>query len=519
MTATLPEIDVHALRAERARRRLDVFLAQAWDHIEPARPFMPNWHVDAICEHLAAVARGQIKRLLICQPPGSAKSTIGSVTWPSWVWTWRPTWKLIGASYAHNLAVRDAMRMRDLVRSDWYRAAFGVEIRDDIDRQDDFANTAGGRRLATSVGAGTTGWRADALLIDDALPAAAAFSKAQREECWRWFTTTMTSRLDDPANAAIVVVGQRLATDDLPGRLLAEDGASWEQLILPSEHDAKRSRVTSLGWRDPRTEPGEPLFPAMYGADVLAQVKREMGSAAYSAQHLQDPVDAEGGMFKPSWWRFWHPGGSALGSVTRPPGCWDGPARALPERFDEILASVDAAFKGADTSDFVVMQVWGVLGAERFLLEQLRRKLSFTETVDALRALAARWPTCRRWLVEDKANGSAIIDTLRKVVSGIVPVTPKESKEARAAAVSPQVEAGQVFLPDGAPFLEDFVTELAAFPRAQHDDQVDALSQTLNHLAVAGRAHTATLFRGPFATRTLRARTDTWGRPIGGYAS
>jgi predicted phage terminase large subunit-like protein len=503
--------DLDAARAERARRSLKVYLGQVWPIIEPARPLIPAWHLDAIAEHLQAVSKGQIKRLILCQPPGTGKSTLVGTAWPSWVWAGNPAWRLIGASYAHDLAVRDAMRMRDVVRSDWYQGAFvrgAWKIRDDNDKKDDYANSAGGHRLATSVGKGTTGWRADALLIDDAISAGDAYSKAAREECWRWFGSTMTSRLDDPANAAIVVVGQRLAVDDLPGRLMTEDGANWETLILPSEYDPRRSRVTCIGWKDPRTETDEPLFTAMYGKPVLAQARRDLGSAGYASQHDQNPLDETGGMFQRAWWRF-------HGTTSpRPEGCYAGPAVPLP-KLDRVIVSVDCTFKKSDTSDYVAAQVWGSSGMNCYLLDAVRRRLSFTETLAMLRQLVARWPAATKVLVEAAANGEAVLDMLRGEVRGIVGVKATESKEARAAAVSPMVEAGQVHLPDAAPFLDDYVSELAAFPRGRHDDAVDSTSMALKDLAInpsfVGAIH---LERGPFAQPRRFGKRDTFGRPI-----
>ena len=318
-----PLPDLAAIEAELSRRDLGHFCAGAWPFVEPARPLLYNWHVDAVLQHLAAVSRGQIKRLLINVPPGSGKSTLSAVIWPAWIWAFYPPFRMISASYAHSLAVRDTIKMRTLIGSDWYQQSFG-DWQITQDRQDYLENSAGGRRQATSVGGAATGFRADCLLIDDASPAQAAWSKLMREDAWRWFGTVMSSRLDDPQNASIVVVGQRLATDDLPGRLLHEDGSSWECLVLPSEYDPSRRRVTCLGWGDPRTEAGAPLFPELYPTSVLEQARKDMGGVQFAAQHNQTPVADGGNVFDARWWRY-H-------GVTspRPPGCWDDLPRSLP---------------------------------------------------------------------------------------------------------------------------------------------------------------------------------------------
>ncbi len=148
-----------------------------------------------------------------------------------------------------------------------------------------------------------------------------------------------------------------------------------------------------------------------------------------------------------------------------------------------IVLSLDASFKDTDGTDFVVFQVWGCNKADRFLLDQSRARRSFTSTLTEFRRLVAKWPMARKKIVEDKANGSAIIDTLQSEIAGIVAVNPEGGKEARAAAIQPQVESGNVYLPDGAPWLEEFVAEFTSFPNGKHDDQVDALSQALLELA------------------------------------
>ena len=138
-------------------------------------------------------------------------------------------------------------------------------------------------------------------------------------------------------------------------------------------------------------------------------------------------------------------------------------------------------FKDGDDTDFVVGQVWGRKGAALYLLDQVRRRMGFTDTVAAFRALAAKWPGATRKLVEDKANGPAVIDALKHAVPGIIPVEPDGSKTARAHAVTTFFEAGNVLLPhpEHCPWAREYVAELTQFPGAPHDDQVDATTQAL----------------------------------------
>ena len=474
-------------------------MRQAWPLVDPA-PLVWNWHIDAVCDHLQAVYRGEIKRLLINMPPGHAKSLLFSVLWPAWIWTQDPSWPSLFASYSAELSIRDSVRCRQVIESEWYTSNFcipdGWVLSADQNVKHFFTTTAHGHRFATSVGGGGTGHRGKLVAIDDPLKSMDAFSKARREEAVRWLGQTMSSRLNDMKTDRMVMVMQRLHAEDPSGYVLA--GGGWEHLCLPSEfepeHRCITHRTVRVGtngtsreelqefWRDPRTLAGELLFPAKFPADVLAQAKSgaALGATGYAGQHQQRPTPAGGGMFKRSWWRFHKPdgrGGDA--SAMRPEGCWQGPARPLPEKWDEILVSVDANFKAKETADPVAIHVWGKHGADRYLLDRRHGPFGFTRTVEQLAQVCEAWPKARRKLVEDKANGSAIIEVLQREVVGVIAVEPEGGKEARAWAIQPQVEAGNCFLPDGAPWLDAFVEEFSCFPLGAHDDDVDALSQAL----------------------------------------
>lgn len=180
--------------------------------------------------------------------------------------------------------------------------------------------------------------------------------------------------------------------------------------------------------------------------------------------YMQRPMPLDGDLFKRDWWQYY---------------------RALPARFDAIIISVDAAFKDTNDSDFVVVQVWGVCGAQYYLLDQVRDRMGITATENTIRDLEAKWRP-HAILVEDKANGPAIVERLGREIPGVIAVNPEGGKVARATAVSPLVEAKNIFLPEGEPWIADFVAEFAAFPSGTHDDQVDAMSQALNWIAKRG---------------------------------
>jgi predicted phage terminase large subunit-like protein len=515
--------------AEAARRSFREFFLQAFSLIEPADPYVHNWHVDAVCEHLEAVARGQIQRLAINIPPGTLKSSIVSIAWPAWMWTWRPAWRGIFSSYSQDLAVQFAVASRRLMDTEWYQRSFVREqgasggalwkFSDDMNRKDMYTNTETGLRMSLSVGSKATGFRGNAVVADDPLNAKEAPSKLARDEVLYWWDKVMSSRVNNPHEDAFVIMMQRLHQDDPTGHVLRQGG--YECLCLPAEFNPKKRCVVvqadGTTWRDPRTEPGELLFPARLSTEYLAKQKTILGSEAYSGQYNQDPTPPEGGMFKYAWWRFWRHDGSTVGRVAgveveldpvrfpRPEECHQGPAKVIPP-IRHLIGSLDAAFKGDATSDYVVFGVWGIVGAERYLLDVVRGKLDYVATKREFLRLRAKWAACRKWLVEDKANGSAIIAELQGEVVGLVPINPEGGKEARAFAMSPAVEAGQLLVPDGATFTEishdgtrttvganSLIEEHAMFPRGKNDDQVDMTSQVMTHLATSHDAARAAL--------------------------
>lgn len=484
--ASLPSLE--EVRAERARREFAIFVEDAWPIVEPSAPFILGKHLDALTAHLQAVADGEIRNLLINIPPGHAKSLIVSVLWPAWMWAREtqadraggPGWRCLAASYAAELAIRDSVKCRALVESEWYQHAFVRDrwkLSSDQNVKSYFQNTKMGFRASLSVGGKTTGFRGNAIVVDDPLNALDAHSKAARDTAILWWDQAMGNRLNDLRKGARVVIMQRLHEEDLSGHLLRQGG--WVHLCLPTEFEPERKCVTPIGWSDWRTKPGELLFEALFPADVIAAEKRRLGSLGFAGQHQQRPSAADGTLFKRSWWKRWHRAGDFV-----PEGV---ESRLLPDRFDEQFLSVDAAFKETSSSDYVAIGAWGRLGPDKFLLDQVRERLSFTETVKAILDLVAKYPLARSKLIEDKANGSAVIDVLRKKVPGIIAVNPEGGKEARAAAISPEVEAGNVFVPLQAQWVADYLEEHAAFPNGAHDDQVDQTSQALLRLKTETR--------------------------------
>jgi predicted phage terminase large subunit-like protein len=334
-------------------------------------------------------------------------------------------------------------------------------------------------------------------LADDPQNLESIYSKAERERTNRWWFETMTTRVDDPQKSSFVIVQQRLHPEDLIGVALARD-LGYEYLCLPSEFDPARRYIThkvnpDTGLkvefqRDPRKQEGALLFEEAFSQDVLADVKKTLGSAAYAAQHQQNPSDSTNAIFKPEWWKFWRPSSRAQteGDVKgRPVGCNDGVARPLPETFDRMVATVDCTLLGEQSKDFTVVQVWAAAGGDRFLLEQHRGKFALSQLATILMGVHSRYPLAQI-LIEEAVVGPAVVEDMKRSIPGVTAykVQGEGSKEARAVSITPQVEAGNVHLPEGATWLRDFVEEFASFP-GKHDDMVDCTSAALRRLTTA----------------------------------
>jgi predicted phage terminase large subunit-like protein len=453
-----------ALDRERVRRGgLHAFTRLAWHQIEPGE-FKDNWHVGAMAEHLEAVHRGQIRRLVVNIPPGCMKSLETCVFWPCWEWIEDPSLRWIFMSFDSRLTgKRDGGRCLKLLQSDWFKARWGEKVI--VPSKDaaagDFENSAGGFRYGASFEGSVTGRHAHRLVIDDPIKPG-ALTKVALDNCEDTWKNTLRSRIfpADEGGAAVLIM-QRLHERDLAG--LFEQEGGWEFLRLPMRYEPARACSTSIGFKDPRTEDGELLFPARFGEAECAARAKEMGPIGTAAQEQQRPTPEGGAVFQRGWFQSFE---------------------VAPAKFDLLIQSWDCSFKDESDSDFVCGQVWGVRGGEFYLLDRIHERLDFPATLKAIGAMTRKWPRAGVKLVEDKANGSAVISTLKKKIPGFIPINPEGGKVARANAVAPYFEAGNVFHPHPkvAPWIDDHETEMISFPRGAKDDSVDATTQALNWL-------------------------------------
>jgi len=467
------EAHLAAVRQE-AEESLHAFVRHFWTVLEPGRRFVDNWHLRVLCRHLEAVTDGGITRLLINVPPGTMKSLTVAVFWPAWEWGPRglPHLRTIGASYAERLAIRDNLRCRRLVGSEWYRRFWGerVVLSREQNAKHRFETTAGGFRLATSVGGLATGERGDRFVIDDPHNVRQTDSDAVRLGTLRWFEEVVPTRLNDLERSAIVVVMQRVHVEDVTGLILERD-LGYEHLMLPMEFEAARRAVTCLGAADERREEGELLWPERFPRRSLDRLRKTLGSYAAAGQLQQRPVPRGGGLFK----RHWFPVVDAVPAGCRWLRAWD-LAASLPRPGRRVAWTAGVKVGRAPDGRFYVADVvrlqGGPLEVERALVN----------------AAAQDGPGCAVSLPQDpgQAGKAQAAYLLRRLAGYRVSATPETGdKVTRATPVAAQAEAGNLLLLRGA-WNEDFLEEVSAFPLGSTRDQVDALSRAFAGL-LAGR--------------------------------
>lgn len=473
---------------------LGAFTRGAWHVLEPGRAFIPNWHLDAMDEMVQAMWLGQFKKLLINVPPRHTKSVKVGVLVPSWIWTKDAATRFLHSSYDDGLSVRDSVKTRRVVQSPWYRKRWGdrVMIVHDQNQKEKFETTLMGYRLATSVNGRNTGEGGDWNIIDDGHNVKKVESDVIFQGAIDWWNHVMPTRVNIPEETRWIYAGQRVREGDIPDEILKHDMGvgEWVHLNLPAEFEPDKKCVIHMNgfhWEDPRTELNELLWPARFPRAYMEGLKKQLGPYHAAAQLQQRPAPLEGGDYKRTWWEFWQYEGEALPPVRmkQADGAWiEKTAIVRPWSFDEEINSWDMTFKNLESSDFVVGEHLGKVGANCFLLpDMIHDKLSFTDAQDAVKLMESEFLHPGPILVEDTANGPAIMSSLRATVPGLIPVSAAGGIIAKARAFAWVVRAGNVYLPhpDIAPWVWEFINEFAVFPNGSHDDRVAAFAHAMEY--------------------------------------
>jgi predicted phage terminase large subunit-like protein len=421
----------------------------------------PARHLRLISEYLVRSAMGEagFTRTILTVPPRHGKSEEVSKYNPAWYLENWPAKRVMLISYADEFASTFGRAVRDLLHGN--SALLTVRIKEDVKAAHRWMTTAGGGMSTAGVGGPITGKGADMLIVDDPVKnEEEAESKTIREKAWNWWRSTAYTRIE-PGGSAFVVM-TRWNYDDLAGRLIQEmkvGGEHWNVINIPaiceSENDPLGRKI------------GEALWPERYDEKALARIQNAVGSRVWNALYQQRPSPEEGGIFKKNWFQY-----------------YDERPEDMARKCDRIIQSWDCSFKDTDGSDYVVGQCWGRRGANHFLLDEDRARRSEPETEKAIARMSQKWPRSLEKLVEDKANGPAVIQRLRDKIPGLIAVPANGSKEGRANAIAPMFEAHNVYLPkkENHPWVEDYELELLAFPNGAFDDRVDSTAHALMRL-------------------------------------
>lgn len=474
------------------------FARAAWHVLEPQASLKWGWALDAICDHLEAVTRGEILRLLMNVPPGSMKSLLTGVFWPAWEWT-KPSlrsMRYLGTSHKQDLAMRDNMKCRRLITSAWYQERWPLVLTSDQNAKGKFENAETGFREAMAFNS-MTGSRGDRVILDDPHSVDDANSEAAMTAAELTFTEALPTRVNND-ESAIVVIMQRLADRDVSGIILERD-LGYTHLMLPMEFEVNRRCSTSIGFTDPRTKEGELMFPERFSQRQVDDLRKTLGSHAFAGQMQQNPKPRGGGLFKEAHMKLW-------------------PAkRALPD-FSFILKSYDTAYTEKTANDPTANTVWGVfheptpkglrLGVmlldawdDHLEYPDLRRKLiaDWKAVYGSQKGTGQREHPGRRadiCLVENKGSGISLLHDLQRARVPAIAYNPgKADKYQRASLALPAYEMGVFWVPESrvdkgqaTTWARPFLKQLHKFgPKtADHDDYVDTFTQAVIYLRDAG---------------------------------
>jgi predicted phage terminase large subunit-like protein len=462
----------HAAFAALLRSDLPSFVWKSFQTILPGTRYLPNWHVDAIVHQLMRVQAGDISRLLINQPPRSLKSICVSVAYVAWLLGRNPTRRVIVVSYANELAAELHRQFRMVIDAAWYRALFAA-MQPARDSGTELVTTAGGGRYATSIGGTLTGRGADLIIVDDPLKAEEAMSEPARKRVIDWYAGALVTRLNDKQTGPIVVVMQRLHEQDLAGHLLGQGG--WQHLDLPAIA-VDDGDIPLGGGRVKVRRVDDVLHPERESKDALDRIKAEIGSLQFSAQYQQRPVPLEGNLIRRDWFRYYDQLPQAAGR--------------------RIVQSWDIAMMTGDTNDYSVCTTWHIIKEDYYLVDVFRARLQYPDLRRKVAGLAAQHGAGTS-LIENAGPGMALLqDLCRDLPRGMArPIGQKVhgSKLDRMEAQSAKIEAGHIYLPRKAEWLDTFLLELLAFPYGRHNDQLDSVSQFLKWAAQRGYFDTSML--------------------------
>ena len=510
---------------ERYEASLLEFMQGAWPSLDNS-PFQSCWAIDAMCDHMEAVTLGHIPRLLINVPPRCTKTTLCSVVYPAWTWARSdisflsgPQVRFLCASYGHALSLDSSNKSRRLLTSPWYQKHWPGKItfREDQNTKANYSNTAGGERIATSVGGSLLGLGADILIGDDLNNTEQVESEAERENVANFWNEFHTTRLNDPKQSAIIVIQQRLHEQDVSGLILDSD-EDWVHLCIPMRFDPSRKHYTvklpqyedGEPWTDPREVEDELMWPERFDDTIVRQLETSLGPYMAAGRLQQLPVPKGGGILKREWWQPWD------GEEARRYGLeWSGERKDFPH-FELVTGSLDTSYGEKQENDYNALTVWGIWidrnkNRRAMLMFGWAKRLPLHGKVISAMPGEARvnfeqrqregfglieWvaDTCRRYkvqrlLIENKTRGRDVANEINRLYTrenwGVELLTPVGDKVSRTHAVVPLFTDNCIWAPDTR-WADAVIANCQSFPKGAHDDLHDTVTMALGWFRANG---------------------------------
>jgi predicted phage terminase large subunit-like protein len=487
------------------------FVRDAWKIIEPGTPYSHNWHIDFLSEELMAlcieylgevfptVDRDKIRkktknRLNINVPTRTMKTLLVSVFFPCWLALHVNTIKIATISYSDELSRQINRQRREIINSQWYQTYFGdiVKIKDGMDRQDLFELVSLGMMFSTSVNGTFTGKGADIIILDDIQKPIDMYSETQRMQAILFLKETLPTRLNNQNTGKIINIQQRLHYQDVTGYIEEHLSSLYDFIRIPLEAKENltfKGKLTGKVWK---MKKGDILWEARMGRDQVDALRLQLGTMAFEAQQQQDPTPEGGNIVQSSW----------LLTYDATPHEYISKIKELnPDRFAQcqLIFSWDMNFKVAKDSDFVgcLVGMYDNTTDTLYVVDYLKERLTFLQVLAKVDVMHERWSMYGlpiSHIVEEKANGSAIIEVMQQKIAGIIAYDPgNQDKVTRMKVVTPYIESGHVRIPNvnkvdwGTALIHDLVK----FPFIEHDDIPDAFSQLLTRAFVSKKKRKA----------------------------
>lgn len=509
---------------ERCEDSLLEFVKASWSSFN-SHPFVSCWAIDAMCDHLEAVTMGHIPRLLINISPRCSKTSVCSIIYPAWTWARSeesflsgPQVKFLCASYNHSLSLDSSNKARRLLFSPWYQTHWQgkISLQPDQNTKSQFDNTSGGSLIATSVGGSLLGLGGDIVICDDLNNTEKANSKkmdteADRLKVGNFWNEIHSTRLNDPKRSAVIAVQQRVHEHDVSG-LILDGEEDFVHLMIPMRYDEQRHCVTvklpqyedDEPWQDPRTIEGELMWAQRFGETEVAKLEAALGPYMAAGRLQQSPSPKGGGIIKRDWWQLWGPDEAKLYGLE-----WNGARKEFPA-FELIVGSLDTSYGLKEENDYNALTIWGIWidrnkNRRAMLMFAWNKRLPLHGKVISANPGEAKvqfeqrqkenwglveWvaDTCKRYrvkrlLIEDKTRGRDVANEINRLYArekwGVELIQPQGDKVARTHSIVPMYTDNAIWAPDTR-WADAVLTQCMNFPKADHDDMHDTVTQFLN---------------------------------------